>query len=101
MEKIAQAALHGGRHEVCRHNSAILGCEMAFAVFIPPTKGPHKALYFLSGLPVHGRMPQRKQAPKSLLQSLGLRLFFQTPHHVAGMWQMMRVMLWGKGQAFI
>ncbi len=76
MEKIAQAALYGGRHEVWRHHSTILGCEMAFAVFIPPTQGPHKALYFLSGLTCSWENAAPKQARKSLLHSLGLRLFF-------------------------
>ena len=76
MEKIAQAALHGGRHEVWRHNSAILGCEMAFAVFIPPTKGPHKALYFLSGLTCTWENAATKAGAQKLAAELGLALIF-------------------------
>lgn len=76
MEKIAQAALHGGRHEVWSHDSAVLGCKMAFAVFIPPTKGPYKALYFLSGLTCTWENAATKAGAQRLAATLGLALIF-------------------------
>lgn len=76
MEKIASAALHGGRHEVWRHTSTVLGCEMSFAVFIPPTKGPHKAVIFLSGLTCTWENAATKAGAQKLASELGLMLIF-------------------------
>jgi S-formylglutathione hydrolase len=52
MEKVESYKCFGGRQEVWRHRSTSLGCEMRFAVFLPPeaqTKD-HPVLYWLSGL---------------------------------------------------
>lgn len=76
MEKIASAALYGGRHEVWRHKSSVLGCEMSFAVFIPPTKGPHKAVTFLSGLTCTWENAATKAGAQKLAAQLGLMLIF-------------------------
>lgn len=76
MEKIASAALHGGRHEVWRHTSKVLGCEMSFAVFIPPTSGPHKAVTFLSGLTCTWENAATKAGAQKLASELGLMLIF-------------------------
>lgn len=76
MEKIASAALYGGRHEVWRHTSMALGCEMSFAVFIPPTKGPHKAVIFLSGLTCTWENAATKAGAQKLAAELGLILIF-------------------------
>ena len=53
MERIEQHASFGGRQEVWRHRSAVLGCEMKFAIYLPQAalageKRP--VLYWLSGL---------------------------------------------------
>ena len=50
MEKIAEAKVFGGYHQVWRHHSDVLGVAMEFALFVPMGKGPFKPLYFLSGL---------------------------------------------------
>ena len=76
MEKIASAALHGGRHEVWSHRSEVLGCQMAFAVFIPPKKGPLKALYFLSGLTCTWENAATKAGAQKRAAELGLALIF-------------------------
>lgn len=52
MERIESHACFGGRQEVWRHASAVLGCDMRFGVFLPPQAeaGPVPVLYWLSGL---------------------------------------------------
>lgn len=52
MECVEQHACFGGRQEVWKHRSATLGCEMKFAVYLPPQAGRERlpVLYWLSGL---------------------------------------------------
>ncbi len=53
MERVEQHASFGGRQEVWKHASSTLGCEMKFAVYLPPAalQGDHcPVLYWLSGL---------------------------------------------------
>jgi S-formylglutathione hydrolase len=53
MERTEHHASFGGRQEVWKHTSATLGCEMKFAVYLPPAalRGEHcPVLYWLSGL---------------------------------------------------
>ncbi len=52
MERIEHRACFGGWQEVHRHRSAVLGCDMNFAVYLPPQArlGPVPVLYWLSGL---------------------------------------------------
>jgi S-formylglutathione hydrolase len=52
MERIERHACFGGTQEVWLHSSAVLGCEMKFAVYLPPqaAHGRLPVLYWLSGL---------------------------------------------------
>ena len=52
MERVEQHACFGGRQEVWSHASATLGCQMRFAIYLPPQAqaGPCPVLYWLSGL---------------------------------------------------
>ena len=53
MERTEHHASFGGRQEVWKHASAALGCDMKFAVYLPPAalRGePCPVLYWLSGL---------------------------------------------------
>ncbi|MGL4860849.1 MAG: S-formylglutathione hydrolase [Enterobacteriaceae bacterium] len=52
MERIERRACCGGWQEVWRHSSALLGCPMNFAVYLPPQAAQRKlpVLYWLSGL---------------------------------------------------
>lgn len=52
MERIELHACHGGRQEVWKHRSDVLGCDMRFAVYLPPQAQDRKlpVLYWLSGL---------------------------------------------------
>ncbi|HDS0950968.1 TPA: S-formylglutathione hydrolase [Stenotrophomonas maltophilia] len=52
MERIEHRACFGGWQDVYRHHSATLGCDMQFAVYLPPQAATQKlpVLYWLSGL---------------------------------------------------
>lgn len=52
MERIEHRACFGGWQDVYRHRSAVLGCDMTFAIYLPPQAqdGPLPVLYWLSGL---------------------------------------------------
>jgi S-formylglutathione hydrolase len=52
MERIEHRACFGGWQDVYRHRSAVLGCDMAFAIYLPPQAARERlpVLYWLSGL---------------------------------------------------
>lgn len=53
MERVEQHAAFGGRQEVWRHTSNVLGCDMKFGIFLPEAatrRRPCPVLYWLSGL---------------------------------------------------
>jgi S-formylglutathione hydrolase len=52
MERIEHRACFGGWQDVYRHSSQVLGCEMNFAVYLPPQaeRRACPVLYWLSGL---------------------------------------------------
>ena len=52
MERIEHRACFGGWQDVYRHHSTTLGCDMQFAVYLPPQVETQKlpVLYWLSGL---------------------------------------------------
>ena len=52
MERIEHRACAGGWQDVYRHHSTTLGCDMQFAVYLPPQAETRKlpVLYWLSGL---------------------------------------------------
>jgi len=53
MERVEYHASFGGRQEVWKHASAVLGCEMKLGVYLPPAALAGEAcpvLYWLSGL---------------------------------------------------
>ena len=50
METISTALCFGGTQGVYRHASAVTGCDMTFAVFMPPHDKPVPVLWYLSGL---------------------------------------------------
>lgn len=52
LHRLEQRACFGGSQEVWQHASAVLGCDMRFAIYLPPqaAKAPCPVLYWLSGL---------------------------------------------------
>lgn len=67
----------GGRHERWRHRSRTLGCEMVFAVFLPPGAAPGApvpVLYWLSGLTCTDENFMQKAGAQRLAAELGLAI---------------------------
>ncbi len=52
MKTVSTSHSHGGTQGVYSHQSEVCGCEMTFAVFVPPQAehGPCPVLWYLSGL---------------------------------------------------
>ena len=52
MEETSSIKCFGGQQKFFTHTSEVLGCDMNFAVFVPPAaeKAPCPILYWLSGL---------------------------------------------------
>ncbi len=52
LETVAANKSFGGWHKRVRHHSTTLGCDMVFAIYLPPQAeaGPVPVLYWLSGL---------------------------------------------------
>ena len=52
MEELSSNKISGGWQKRYQHQSAVLGCEMVFSVYLPPQaeNGPVPVLYWLSGL---------------------------------------------------
>ncbi|WGF89507.1 S-formylglutathione hydrolase [Marinivivus vitaminiproducens] len=50
METVSTTKSFGGTNGVYRHAAETTGCDMTFAVYTPPGKGPFPVLYYLSGL---------------------------------------------------
>ena len=50
MDTISENRCFGGVQSVHRHRSESCGCDMTFAVYLPPGEGPHPVLWWLSGL---------------------------------------------------
>ena len=52
MEELSSNKIFGGWQKRYQHQSTVLGCEMVFAVYLPPQAeaGPVPVLYWLSGL---------------------------------------------------
>ncbi|AWK88380.1 S-formylglutathione hydrolase [Azospirillum thermophilum] len=67
----------GGWHKRYRHHSTTLGCEMVFAVFLPPQAGPDSpvpVLYWLSGLTCTDENFMQKAGAMRLAAELGIAI---------------------------
>lgn len=75
MELIASQRCFGGQQNRYRHDSAVLGCEMTFAVFLPPQARPGASLpvvYWLSGLTCTDENFTQKAGAQRVAAALGL-----------------------------
>jgi S-formylglutathione hydrolase len=62
----------GGWHKRYRHRSAVLGCDMVFAVYLPPQGGTLPVLYWLSGLTCTDENFMQKAGAHKLAAELGM-----------------------------
>ncbi|MDY6798594.1 MAG: S-formylglutathione hydrolase [Pseudomonadota bacterium] len=66
----------GGWHKRFRHPSEVLGCEMVFAVYLPPAaeQGPVPALWWLSGLTCTDENFMQKAGAHRVAAELGMAI---------------------------
>lgn len=74
MNTISEAKAHGGVQGVYSHASQACGCDMTFAVFVPPQakNGPCPVLWYLSGLTCTHANVMDKGEYRRLAAELGL-----------------------------
>ena len=73
METVSTALSHDGVQGVYRHQSETTGCEMTFAVFMPPeSKGPVPVLWYLSGLTCSHANVMEKGEYRRMAAELGI-----------------------------
>lgn len=76
LEQIAANRSFGGWHKRFRHRSAVLGCDMVFAVYLPPQaeQGAVPVLYWLSGLTCTDENFMQKAGAQRLAAQLGIAI---------------------------
>ena len=75
LENISCQKSAGGWHKRYRHRSAVLGCDMVFAVYLPPQAeqgGTLPVLYWLSGLTCTDENFMQKAGAHKLAAELGM-----------------------------
>ena len=63
LEIISSNKSFGGWHKRYRHHASVLGCEMNFAIYLPPqalTGQKVPVLYWLSGRPAYRRRARHR-----------------------------------------
>jgi len=76
IEQIAANRSFGGWHKRFRHHSTVLGCDMVFAVYLPPQAedGPVPVLYWLSGLTCSDENFMQKAGAQRVAAELGIAI---------------------------
>jgi S-formylglutathione hydrolase len=78
METVSEARAFGGVQGVYRHRSEACGCDMTFAVYLPPEAedGPVPCLWYLSGLTCTHENAMTKAGAQGFAAENGLALVF-------------------------
>lgn len=74
LENLSCQKSFGGWHKRYKHHSDVLGCDMTFAVYLPPQAeqgGKLPVLYWLSGLTCTDENFMQRPAPSAWPPSLG------------------------------
>ena len=76
IETVAANKCFGGWHKRIRHHSATLGCDMIFAIYLPPQAeaGPVPVLYWLSGLTCNDENFMQKAGAQRIAAELGIAI---------------------------
>ncbi|TVP52056.1 MAG: S-formylglutathione hydrolase [Halomonadaceae bacterium] len=79
MELLATTLSFAGEHRRYRHRSAVLGCDMEFAVYLPPQvlapgAAPAPVLYWLSGLTCNDQNFMQKAGAHRRAAELGMAI---------------------------
>ncbi len=76
METISENRCFGGVQGVHRHRSDACGCDMTFAVYLPPGDGPHPVLWYLSGLTCTHENAMTKAGMQQFAAETGIAVVF-------------------------
>lgn len=96
MKTVSESKAHGGVQGVYSHDAMTTGCEMTFAVFVPPQaqSGPCPVLWYLSGLTCTHQNVMDKGEYRRMAAELGLVIVCPDTsprgdhvHDEAGNWQ--------------
>jgi len=76
IEEIAANRCFGGWHKRFQHHSRTLGCDMVFAIYLPPQaeNGPVPVLYWLSGLTCTDENFMQKAGAQRVAAELGVAI---------------------------
>ena len=76
LEIVAANRSFGGWHRRYKHRSAVLSCDMVFAVYLPPAAedGPVPLLYWLSGLTCSDENFMQKAGAQRVAAELGIAI---------------------------
>ena len=76
IETVAANKCFGGWHKRIRHHSTTLGCDMIFAIYLPPQAeaGPVPVLYWLSGLTCTDENFMQKAGAQRVASELGIAI---------------------------
>lgn len=74
METISENRSYGGVQGVYRHTSDVTGCDMVFAVYMPPANGPVPVLWYLSGLTCSHANVMEKGEYRRMAAELGVAI---------------------------
>lgn len=74
METLSQNRAFGGVQGVYKHASSVTNCDMTFAVYMPPQKGPVPVLWYLSGLTCSHANVMEKGEYRRLASELGVAI---------------------------
>ncbi|AUN96420.1 S-formylglutathione hydrolase [Pseudazoarcus pumilus] len=76
LETVAANRSFGGWHKRFRHHSTTLGCDMVFAIYLPPQAehGPVPVLYWLSGLTCTDENFMQKAGAQRMAAELGIAI---------------------------
>ncbi|MGB3244678.1 MAG: S-formylglutathione hydrolase [Sulfitobacter sp.] len=78
MELISENRSFGGAQKVFKHASAVCGCDMTFAVYLPPQAktGPVPVLWYLSGLTCNHENAMTKAGMQEHASEAGIAVVF-------------------------
>lgn len=76
LKNISQNRSFGGWHKQCSHASTVLGCEMRFAIYLPPQAATQSVpvLYWLSGLTCTDENFMQKAGAHRMAAELGMAI---------------------------
>ncbi len=74
MEVVSENRSFGGTQGVYRHSARTTGCEMTFALYMPPHDGPVPVLWYLSGLTCSHANVMEKGEYRRMAAELGVAI---------------------------